>query len=94
MEDERNRVRAFRLKQNVSWKWAGGTVEGVVVKIFRERVERKIKGAKIVRNGSKENPAYLVRSNKGNFALKLHSELSGAPSRVGKSSLVRSLLNH
>ncbi len=87
-------MKVFRIKQKVSWKWVGGTVEGVVVRIFRERVERKIKGSLIVRNGSKENPAYLVRSVKGNFALKLHSELSLATSsKLAGSSLVRSLLN-
>lgn len=87
-------MKSFRIKQKVSWKWANGTVEGTVVRIFRERVERKIKGSLIVRNGSKDNPAYLVRSEKGNFALKLHSELkSSSSTKVSGSSLVRSLLN-
>ena len=86
-------MRSYRIKQKVSWKWAGGTVEGEVVKIFRERVERKIKGSTIVRNGSKENPAYLVRSEKGNFALKLQSELTLASNKVSRSSLIRSLLS-
>ncbi len=87
-------MKAYRIKQKVSWKWVGGTVEGQVVRIFRERVERKIKGSIIVRKGSKENPAYLVKSDKGNFALKLHSELSlAASSKLSSSSLVRSLLN-
>ena len=87
-------MRTYRVKQKVSWKWANGTVEGQVIKIFRERVERKIKGALIVRNGTKENPAYLVKSERGNFALKLHTELKPASASFTKSSLVRGLLGN
>jgi len=36
----------------------------------------EIKGKLIKRNGTKENPAVLVRSLAGNLALKLHHELS------------------
>lgn len=37
---------------------------------------KTIKGKKIVRNGSPENPAVLVLSDAGNEALKLMSELT------------------
>lgn len=86
-------MKSFKVGQKVSWKWAGGVVDGKVTEVFFERIERTIKGKKIVRNGSKEKPAYVVESDKGNLALKLHSELSEASkSKVSKSSLVRSLL--
>lgn len=65
----------FKIGQNVQWKWAGGIVDGKVEAIFLERIEKRIKGKLIVRNGSKKKPAYLVRSESGNIALKLQSEL-------------------
>jgi len=60
----------------VQWKWYGSLIEGVVEEVFTTRVVRELKGSRIVRNGSPENPAYLVRSDAGNQALKLGSELA------------------
>ncbi len=65
----------FRKHAKVSWKWLGRDINGVVLEIFISPVTREIKGKKIKRNGSKENPAYLVKSEAGNEALKLGSEL-------------------
>lgn len=85
-------MKSYRVGQKVSWKWLGGVIDGKVVEVFYERVEKTIKGKNIVRIGSKQKPAYLVRSEKGNLALKLHSELSAATSsKLAGSSLVRSL---
>jgi hypothetical protein len=61
---------------SVSWKWGSGTAEATVQETFERRVQRTIKGSKIVKNGSEENPAYLVEQEDGATALKLHSELS------------------
>jgi len=69
----------------VEWKWLGRTIRGVVVQAFQTPVVREIKGKKIKRNGSPENPAHLVRSDAGNEALKLGSELSPAK-RPAKNS--------
>lgn len=66
----------FKVGAKIQWKWAGGTVEGVVEEVHFAPIEKMIKGSKIKRNGSVEKPAYLVRSEAGNIALKLHSELS------------------
>lgn len=65
----------FEIKSKVQWKWMGGTVDGFVEEIFFESVSKLIKGKKIVRHGSPEKPAYLVRSEAGNIALKLETEL-------------------
>jgi hypothetical protein len=46
------------------------------VEIHFGPTEKELKGKKIKRNGSVEKPAYLVKSQAGNFALKLHTELS------------------
>ena len=67
---------AFKIGSKVQWKWLGKSIEGQVEKIFEESTVQAIKGKKIKRNGSPQNPAYLVKSEAGNLALKLESELS------------------
>lgn len=69
-------MKAFKKGARVQWKWLGRPILGVVKEIFTTSVEKVIKGKRIKRNGSKEKPAYLVESEAGNLALKLHSELS------------------
>jgi hypothetical protein len=60
----------------VSWNWGAHTARGKVEDVFVRRVQRTLKGAKVVRNGSPDEPAYLVRQDDGDHALKSHSELS------------------
>ncbi len=67
---------SFEIGTRVSWKWAGGLIEGVVEEVHYAPIERVIKGSKIKRNGSVEKPAYVVKSAAGNIALKLHTELT------------------
>ena len=67
---------AYRKGQSVSWQWSGSTAHGTVAERFDRTVQRTIKGAKIVRKGSKDDPAYLVEQADGARALKLGSELS------------------
>ncbi|WP_156679644.1 DUF2945 domain-containing protein [Sphingomonas profundi] len=68
---------SFKVGQKVTWHWSGSTAEGKVAERFDRKVQRTIKGSKIVRNGSKDDPAYLVEQEDGGKALKLGSELSG-----------------
>ncbi len=72
---ENKKVNIFSKGSSVRWKWAGGTIEGIVEEIYFHPITKEIKGKFIKRNGSEEKPAYLVKSKAGNFALKLHSEL-------------------
>lgn len=65
----------FKLNSKVQWRWMGGTIIGTVKEIHFSPVTKILKGKKIKRNGSKAVPAYLVKSEAGNFALKLQSEL-------------------
>jgi hypothetical protein len=65
----------YKLGSKINWKWAGGIIHGTIEEIFMGPIEKEIKGKIIKRNGSVEKPAYLVKSEAGNFALKLHSEL-------------------
>ena len=66
----------FRKGSSIQWRWLGNTIEGVVIGVFTQPIVREIKSKKIKRNGSEENPAYLVKSAAGNEALNLGSELS------------------
>jgi hypothetical protein len=65
----------FRRGSKVRFEWSNGTAHGVVAERFDRRVQRTIKGAKVVRNGTTDNPAYLVKTMDGDEALKRGSEL-------------------
>lgn len=68
----------YRKGTKVEWKWGSGTATGKVAESFTEDVERTIKGEKIKRKASKDEPAYLVEQEDGGRALKSHSELTKA----------------
>lgn len=69
------RANSFRSGAAVSWNWGSGEARGRIAERFERRIQRTIKGKKIVRNGSANNPAYLVEQDDGDTALKLGSEL-------------------
>lgn len=62
----------------VKWNWTNGTATGTVEARFERRVQRTLKGSRIVRNGTKDNPAYLIEQSDGDRVLKRGSELSAA----------------
>lgn len=66
----------FHVGQNVSWHWGNGTAEGKIAERFERDVSRTIKGSKITRHGSKDNPAFLIEQEDGGKVFKLASELS------------------
>lgn len=68
-------TRAFREGNCVEWNWGPGTSRGRVREIFREDVTRTIKGKRIKRTASAEEPAYLIEQDDGDRVLKSHSEL-------------------
>jgi hypothetical protein len=70
--------RSFAKGAKVTWAWGAHRAHGEVVERFERRVSRTLKGEKVVRNGSKDEPAYLIRQADGDQALKSHSELSGS----------------
>lgn len=65
----------FNVGDAVKWNWGPGQAEATVAEVHTERVERTIKGKLKRRNGSKDNPAYVVEQSDGQRVLKLHSEL-------------------
>ncbi len=64
-----------RSGQKVSWNWGSGTAEGTIAERFDRRVQRTIKGTKVVKNGTPDNPAYLIEQENGGKVLKRGSEL-------------------
>ncbi len=68
--------RAFAKGSKVSWAWGPHHAHGEVVDHFEKRVSRTIKGEKVVRNATADEPAYLIRQADGDRVLKSHSELS------------------
>lgn len=69
----------------VQWKWMGRFICGVVKEVYFESAAKEIKGKIIKRNGTAANPACLVQSEAGNFALKLQSELQISEKEKTKS---------
>ncbi len=59
----------------VEWSYGKGKAEGTVEQRFTEKVTKTIKGKKITRDASKEEPAVLVKAKTGSKALKSESEV-------------------
>ena len=59
----------------VNWKWGASKAEGKIVAKHNEPVTKTIKGAKVKRNASKEEPAFEIKQSDGGKVLKSGSEL-------------------
>jgi hypothetical protein len=66
---------SIRKGRKVTWKWGSSTAEGTVAEVHREKVTRTIKGEKITRDGSDDDPAYVIEQEDGGKVLKLKSEV-------------------
>lgn len=69
-------LESFSPGVRVRWAWGPHTAEGVVRKVFADRVERTINGKHVVRNAEPDCPAYLIEQDDGARVLKKHSEVS------------------
>jgi hypothetical protein len=69
---------SIREGSEVSWSWGTGTATGTVVEIHRAKVTRTLKGSEITRNGSDDDPAYVIEQADGARVLKLRSEVERA----------------
>lgn len=69
---------SIREGTKVTWSWGNGTGEGKVVEVHRAKVTRTIKGEKITRDGSDDDPAYVIETDDGTPVLKLRSEVDRA----------------
>ena len=59
----------------VHWKWGKSEAEGTIVKEHQGPVSEIIKGAKVKRKASKDEPAYDIKQENGSKVLKSESEL-------------------
>ena len=62
----------------VSWKWGSSVATGKVTEIHRSKVTRSSQGSEITRNGSEDDPAYVIEQEDGTTVLKLSSEVGRA----------------
>ena len=68
----------IRKGTRVGWNWGSGHAEGKVSEVFHEKVTQTIAGSEITRNGSDEQPAYLIEQEDGSRVLKLSTEVKRA----------------
>ena len=68
----------IRKGSTVSWKWGSSTAEGKVSEVHKEKVSRQSKGSTITRDGSEDDPAYVIEQEDGTTVLKLSSEVERA----------------
>ena len=66
---------SFQKGQHVKWSWGNGEGTGQVEERFEREVERTLQGSKVKKNGSEDDPAYLIKQEDGDEVLKLGSEL-------------------
>jgi len=59
----------------VHWEWGKSEAEGKVVQKHEKPVTKKIKGAEVKRNASKEEPAYTIEQKDADKVIKSESEL-------------------
>lgn len=64
-----------KIGDHVAWTWGLGVAEGVVEDVQHSRVQIESKGKIIVRNGTPDNPAVIIRHTSGTLVLKRQSEL-------------------
>ena len=66
---------SIRTGSTVTWKWGKNEAEGTVTEVHNEKVTRKSKGKEITRNGTDDDPAYVIEQEDGTTVLKLRSEV-------------------
>lgn len=65
----------IQVGSEIGWQWAGSVATGVVTEIHPNRHEITTKGKVIVRNGTPEDPALVIRHIEGTLVLKLAHEV-------------------
>lgn len=66
---------SFQTNQYVEWSWGNGTGCGQIEERFERKVTRTLQGSEVTRDGSEDDPAYLIKQDDGDKVLKLGSEL-------------------
>ncbi len=66
---------SIRTGTTVTWRWGTGTAEGGSPRSIPRPVIRRIKGVRVKRLGTPEDPAYEIEQADGTQVLKLRSEV-------------------
>ncbi len=66
---------SFQTDQYVEWEWGNGKGKGQIKERFEREVTRTLKGSEITKDGTEDNPAYLIKQDDGDEVLKRGSEL-------------------
>ena len=66
---------SFQTNQYVKWNRGNGTGCGQIEDRFEREVTRTLQGSEVTKDGSEDNPAYLIKQDDGDKVLKLGSEL-------------------
>ena len=66
---------SFQSDQYVQWDWGNGTAKGQIKERFERDVTRTLQGSEVTKNGTEDNPAYLIKQEDGDEVLKLGSEI-------------------
>jgi hypothetical protein len=69
---------SIRTGTTVKWKWGRSWAEGTVTEVHHDKVTRTTKGSEVTRNGSDDDPAYVIEQEDGTTVLKLASEVERA----------------
>ena len=69
---------SIRTGSEVSWTWGANRATGTVVEVHTSTVTRTLDGSEITRNGSDDDPAYVIEQEDGARVLKLRSEVERA----------------
>lgn len=73
--DEGINMTVFSKGDKVAWDWGNGTATGTVHKTYSRKTTRTLKGSKVTRNGTKDDPALYIEQEDGDGVLKLSSEV-------------------
>ncbi len=68
----------IRKGTDVTWSWGNGSGQGKVTEVHHDKITRSLKGSEITRNGSDDDPAYVIETDDGAEVLKLRSEVQRA----------------
>ena len=68
----------MRKGTTVTWKYGTGTASGKIEEVHKESITKKIKGSDITRNGTADNPAFVIVQDNGDKVIKLQSEVAAA----------------
>ena len=65
----------IKVGTEVGWVWRNGIATGVVQEIYPNKHKIISKGKQIVRNGTINDPALVIRHQKGSLVIKLSHEV-------------------